>query len=54
MSYAANGATFRGEYAFGASLTYRLPTDAVMAVSIGASFAGHKNNGARIGISGEF
>ena len=54
ISYAANGATFRGEYAFGASLTYRLPTDAVMAVSVGAAFAGNKNNGARIGIAGEF
>jgi len=54
VAYAANGATFRGEYAFGASLTYRLPIDAVMALTVGAAFAGSKNNGARVGIAGEF
>ena len=54
ISYAANGATFRGEYAFGASLSYRLNTEAVMAVTAGVAFAGNNNNGARIGIAGEF
>ena len=54
ISYAANGATFRGEYAVGGSLMYRLNTQTPMALSVGASFAGNKNNGARIGISGEF
>jgi len=54
ISYALNGAMFRGEYATGASLTYRLHTDYVMAVSFGASFAGNKNNGIRVGVSGEF
>jgi autotransporter adhesin len=54
ISYALNGAMFRGEYAMGASLTYRLHSDYVMAVSLGASFAGNKNNGARVGVSGEF
>ena len=39
ISYAVNGATFRGEYAAGGSLTYRLDTEAVVAVSFGASFA---------------
>jgi autotransporter adhesin len=54
VSYAANGATFRGEYAFGASLSYRLNTEAVMAVTAGVAFAGNNNNGARVGIAGEF
>ena len=54
VSYAVNGATFRGEHAVGASLMYRLNTQAPMAVSLGASFAGNKNNGARVGIAGEF
>ena len=54
IGYAVNGATFRGEYAGGVSLTYRLNTEAVVGVSVGASFAGHKNNGARVGVVGEF
>jgi trimeric autotransporter adhesin len=54
VSYAVNGATFRGEYALGASLNYRLNTQAPMAVSVGASFAGNKNNGFRLGVAGEF
>lgn len=54
VSYAVNGATFRGEYAVGASLNYRLNTEAPMAVSVGASFAGNKNNGFRLGVAGEF
>jgi hypothetical protein len=33
---------------------YRLNTENPMAISVGASFAGNKNNGARVGISGEF
>jgi hypothetical protein len=33
---------------------YRLNTEYTLAVSIGASFAGNHNNGARIGIAGEF
>ena len=54
ISYAVNGATFRGEYAVGASLNYRLNTRAPMAFSVGASFAGNKNNGFRVGVAGEF
>jgi autotransporter adhesin len=54
ISYAVNGAMFRGEYAGGASMMYRLNTAYPMAVSVGISFAGNKNNGARIGIAGEF
>jgi hypothetical protein len=54
ISYAVNGATFRGEYAVGASLNYRLNTQAPMMVSVGASYAGNKNNGFRVGVAGEF
>ena len=54
ISYAVNGATFRGEYAVGGSLTYRLNSEKPVAINLGASFAGHKNNGARLGIAGEF
>jgi autotransporter adhesin len=54
IAYAVNGATFRGEYAVGGSLTYRLNTRAPMAVNVGFSYAGNKNNGARIGVAGEF
>lgn len=54
VSYAVNGAAFRGEYAVGASLNYRLNTQSPMAVSVGASFAGNKNNGFRLGVAGEF
>ena len=45
---------FPRRYAGGVSLTYRLNTEAVVGVSVGASFAGHKNNGARVGVVGEF
>jgi hypothetical protein len=54
ISYAVNGATFRGEYAVGGSMMYRLPTSNPMAISAGLSFAGHKNNGVRVGVAGEF
>jgi len=54
ISYALNGATFRGEYAIGGSLNYRLNTEAPMMFSVGASFAGNKNNGFRVGVAGEF
>jgi autotransporter adhesin len=54
FSYAINGARFRGEYAVGASFMYRLNTEAPVAIGMGVSYAGNKNNGVRIGISGEF
>jgi autotransporter adhesin len=54
LSYAVNGATFRGEYALGGSLMYRLPGDTPFAVNAGFSFGGHKNNGVRVGVAGEF
>lgn len=54
VSYALNGATFRGEYAVGGSLNFRLNTENPMALGVGFSYAGNKNNSARVGISGEF
>jgi autotransporter adhesin len=54
LAYAVNGATFRGEYAVGGSLTYRLNSRAPMAVNVGFSYAGNKNNGLRVGVAGEF
>ena len=54
IAYAVNGATFRGEYALGGSVSYRLNTDAPFSVNVGFSYAGNKNNGVRVGIAGEF
>lgn len=54
ISYAVNGAAFRGEYAVGGSLQYRLNTSSPMAVNVGFSYAGNKNNGLRVGVAGEF
>lgn len=54
IAYAVNGATFRGEYAVGGSLTYRLNSRTPMAVNVGFSYAGNKNNGVRAGVAGEF
>lgn len=54
VSYAVNGATFRGEYAVGGSLMYRLPTANPMAINVGVSHAGNRNTGIRIGVAGEF
>ena len=53
-SYVVNAATFRGRQAVSAGLMHRLNTGAPMAVSAGFSYAGHGNNGARIGLAGEF
>ena len=54
VSYAVNGATFRGEYAVGGSLAYRLNTGTPTVVNVGFSYAGNNNNSARVGIAGEF
>lgn len=54
VAYAVNGATFRGEYAIGGSISYRLPGSRPLSVNAGFSFAGNKNNGARVGLAGEF
>jgi autotransporter adhesin len=54
VSYVVNGAQFRGEYAVGAEFKYRLNTGTPMAIGVGLSYAGNKNNGVRVGIAGEF
>ena len=54
VAYAVNGATFRGQYAVGGSVSYRLPGARSFSVNAGFSYAGNKNNGARIGFAGEF
>ena len=53
-SYAAKGAVFRGETAFGASISHRLNTVAPLALTAGISHAGGRNTGATVGVAGEF
>jgi hypothetical protein len=53
-SYDFNLATFRGQEAIGATLKHRLNTAEPVAISFGFSAAGHGNNAARFGVSGEF
>lgn len=53
-SYVLNGAVFRGEPAVGGSLMHRFDSDAPVALSVGFSFAGKKNNAFRAGVAGEF
>ena len=48
------GATFRGEVAVGGSLMHRFDTDTPIALGVGFSFAGKKNNAFRAGVAGEF
>jgi autotransporter adhesin len=54
LAYSVNGARFRGENAVGGSFSYRLNSSTPIAVGVGFSYAGNKNNGLRIGLSGEF
>ncbi|MEO7814963.1 MAG: hypothetical protein ABIR87_05915 [Sphingomicrobium sp.] len=54
ISYAVNGAMFRGEYALGGSMNYRLNTEAQIAVGVGFAYGGGKNNAVRVGVAGEF
>jgi autotransporter adhesin len=54
VGYAVNAAVFRGEYAVGGSVSYRLNTSSPTVLTMGFSYAGNKNNGARVGIAGEF
>ena len=49
-----NGATFRGEYAVGGSLSDRLNTENPTALSVGFGYGGNKNNSVRVGVAGEF
>ena len=53
-SYVLNGATFRGEAAVGGSLMHRFDTDTPIALGVGFSFAGKKNNAFKAGVAGEF
>jgi len=53
-SYVLNGAMFRGEAAVGGSLMHRFDTDTPIAVGVGVSIAGKKNNAFRAGVAGEF
>lgn len=53
-SYILNGAVFRGETAVGGSLMHRLNSDTPIAIGLGFSFAGNRNNAFRAGVAGEF
>jgi autotransporter adhesin len=53
-SYVFNIATFRGQQALGGSIMHRVGGDAPLAIGVGFSLAGHKNNAFRAGIAGEF
>lgn len=53
-SYVLNGAIFRGEPAVGGSLMHRFESGTPIAVGVGFSFAGRKNNAFRAGVAGEF
>lgn len=53
-SYVLNGAVFRGEYALGGSIMHRLGGESPIAVTAGFSYAGNRNNAARVGVAGEF
>ena len=53
-SYVLNGSSFRGQQALGGSFMHRLDTRSPFAISAGFSYAGNKNNVARIGVAGEF
>jgi len=54
FTYALNGAAYRGQYATGGSMMYRLNTKNPMAVGVGFSRAGGSNSAVRVGIAGEF
>lgn len=52
VSYSVHGASYRGEYAVGGSLKYRISGGA--AFDLGVSHAGGKDTAIRAGVSGEF
>jgi hypothetical protein len=54
VSYAVIGAHFRGTNAVGGSMMYRLNTASPIALGVGFSYAGNKNNAVRLGVAGEF
>ena len=53
FTYALNGSAYRGQYATGGSMMYRLNTNAAMAVGVAFSQAGGKNSAVRVRIAGE-
>lgn len=53
-AYVVNGATFRGEFTVRGSFLHRLDTDVPLALGVGFSFAGNKNNAFKAGVAGEF
>jgi autotransporter adhesin len=53
-SWATNVATFRGEFAGGASFAHRFNTDFPLAITGGYAYGGGSNHGARLGLQGEF
>lgn len=53
-AYVLNGAVFRGEFAIGGSLLHRLDAGVPLAIGVGFSFAGNKNNALKAGVAGEF
>ncbi|WP_420797376.1 hypothetical protein [Aminobacter anthyllidis] len=53
-SWAANVGHFKGETAFGGSLSHRLDFDNPVAISLGYSYGGGDSHAARFGMMGEF
>ena len=53
LTYVLNGATFRGEFAAGGAIAYRLDTNAPLAITAGVSGSGGGNVGVRFGVMGE-
>ncbi len=53
-SYAANVATYRGEFGVSAGLMHRFDTSDPFAITAGVSYAGGKNTVAKVGVAGEF
>ena len=52
ISYSLHGSAYRGQYALGGSMKYRINRSA--AVDFGVSYAGHNDTAFRLGVSGEF
>ncbi|WP_210489969.1 hypothetical protein [Microvirga antarctica] len=53
-SWSMNGASFKGEYAFGGSLAHRFDTQMPLAITAGYAYAGDNSHGVRVGLAGEF
>jgi trimeric autotransporter adhesin len=53
-AWAANGATFKGEWASGFAVAHRLDTPIPVAVTAGYSYGEAAGHGVRMGLAGEF